>query len=299
MQYVGSALFLSLFWLSAASAGDVKIWSPPDEHLDPATTWSVDVRPGQTVSLAADVFEADPRGGFTQKNLQPSDFRWIAGCDATSPGCPKATVGTGILVTFNIPLCMPMGPLTVNVSQGGLKPAVLTLNNIEEPSKCKESDYDMPYDEGEGEGFEGGPRSPSGEFGERSSRNGLRNGISTGGAGGRFSSGRSAGRSGKRNGFESGWSGGGFGGGGGSSGNYQPYHASAEVVECAYFRGKTLECRRVELGQRRAYVQIQAKAPLRVKAPSPVRVKPVVKSTKAKPRQLIKAKARDLRVVNR
>lgn len=129
---------------SPAFAAELLISIPQDEHLDPASSQTMSVRPGDKVSLVAALYDKLDGGGWLDKGRRAEEFHWQPGCDTSSPACPTVTMTPGsVVVTINVPICFPQGTTTFTITmpsppEGETAPpaARVNLTNTEPPSIC-------------------------------------------------------------------------------------------------------------------------------------------------------------------
>lgn len=138
-----AACFLPLF-AAPGFAAELLISEPQDEHIDPASSVSVSVRPGTKVSLVAALYDKLDGGGWRDRGHRADEFLWQANCDANSPACPTITTTPGsVVITINAPICLPLGTTSFTISmpsppEGESAPSAahVTLSNTEAPSIC-------------------------------------------------------------------------------------------------------------------------------------------------------------------
>lgn len=137
-----TAALLLLFAQPAFAGYELGLSDPQNEMADPSTNLSITVRPGEKVSVVAEYYEKPASGGWVGQNRRAEDFQWSPSCDSSSPACPTVNVGSSIVVTIDVPICMPLGPTVITVTMpsppdgGTVNAARLTLTNSEPPSIC-------------------------------------------------------------------------------------------------------------------------------------------------------------------
>lgn len=144
-QFLTAAL-LSLL-ATPVFAAELLISNPQDEHIDPASSYTMTVRPGDKVSLVAALYDriSNSAGqGWTDRGHRSDEFEWQPGCDSSSPACPTITITPGqVAVTINVPICFPVGTTHITVvmpvppqGEGAPAAARVSLTNTEQPSIC-------------------------------------------------------------------------------------------------------------------------------------------------------------------
>lgn len=148
----GQFLIATLLALLASPSFAASLWIslPQDEHIDPASSQTVSVRPGDKVSLVAALYDS------TNKDLghRADEFEWQPGCDTSSPACPTVSMSPGsVVVTINVPICFPVGTTHFTVimpvppqGEGAPTPARVSLTNTEQPSICPGGNNARPGD---------------------------------------------------------------------------------------------------------------------------------------------------------
>src|SRR5262245_40368986 len=116
LRPVHATIAVLLLYVAPAFGSELLLSQPQDELADPASSLTIPVRPGEKVSVVAELYDRLDGGGWLGKNRKASEFNWAPSCQSSNPACPVAEVGSSIVVTINVPICMPLGSTTFTIT---------------------------------------------------------------------------------------------------------------------------------------------------------------------------------------